>query len=215
MLSQKIKGHYKKYVEVVNDINGDLINLHRIIQTRPESFRNVLNHMLCSRELFEGVKNGILKPRNDIERAAYYYFTIAMSFGGKGDHFAMCKKRKPKNIFRSYDIYSQRLRGVCIENMDFRRLIKEYDNKDTFFYADHPYVGTESYYKNTEGFGVKEHQELYTLLSNIKGKFILSYNDCEFIRGLYKDFKIESVEVRYTLNQMHSRKNNELLIFNF
>jgi len=30
-------------------------------------------------------------------------------------------------------------------------------------------------------------------LTACKGKFLVSYNDCEFIRELYKDFQIESV----------------------
>ncbi|PAF49621.1 hypothetical protein BKH41_02870 [Helicobacter sp. 12S02232-10] len=204
-----------KCTETINDANGDLINLHLIIQKRPQSFRNMLQHMLCSRRLFDLIAKGVLKPKNDLERAVFYYYRLVMSFGSKGDSFAMSKKRKPKNIFRDYQVYSDRLKRVSIENMDFRKLIKEYDSPETLFYADPPYVGTESYYKNTGGFGIKEHQDLYELLSSIQGKFILSYNDCERVRELYKGFRIEEVGVRYTLNQAHSKIKSELLIFNF
>lgn len=69
--------------EVVNDINGDLINLHKIIKMRPKSLELALSSMLISRTLFNEIKQGIIKPNNDIERAALYYFLITQSFGGR------------------------------------------------------------------------------------------------------------------------------------
>ena len=42
-------------------------------------------------------------------------------------------------------------------------------------------------------FTKEEHQRLYNTIKVIKGKFLISYNDCEYVRELYKDFKIEEV----------------------
>ncbi|EAC1787128.1 DNA adenine methylase, partial [Campylobacter coli] len=88
---------------------------------------------------------------------------------------------------------------------------------EALFYLDLPYVGTENYYKNTGGFGLKEHKLLNELLKNIKGKFMLSYNDCELIRELYKDFNFKELKVRYSLNNnvLKRKENKELLIMNF
>ncbi|URS74476.1 hypothetical protein [Clostridium autoethanogenum] len=36
-------------------------------------------------------------------------------------------------------------------------------------------------------------------LKNVKGKFILSYNDCEFVRDLYKNFNINRVQRKHNL----------------
>ena len=94
-----------------------------------------------------------------------------------------------------------------------------YDKKETFFYIDPPYVSTESYYKNTGGFGKAEHEELAALLSNIKGRFLLSYNDCDLVRELYTGFNIRvSKEIEYTLGKNASGKNkkgNEVFITNY
>ena len=55
------------------------------------------------------------------------------------------------------------------------------------------------------------------MLSGIKGKFILSYNDDEFIRELYRDFNIEAVKrnnnlaARYNTN----KEFEELIIRNY
>jgi len=108
---------------------------------------------------------------------------------------------------------------VTIENKSFQELIPLYDKQETFFYIDPPYVSTESYYKNTGGFGGEEHKQLAALLSNMKGKFLLSYNDCELVRELYKDFNIIATkEIEYTLGKNVHGKNKsvkEVFITNY
>lgn len=56
-------------IEIINDINSDLINLHNIIKTRPLSLADELGGMLMSRELFDDIKNGRLKPRNRLQKS--------------------------------------------------------------------------------------------------------------------------------------------------
>ncbi|MDY0320434.1 MAG: DNA adenine methylase [Arcobacteraceae bacterium] len=200
-------------LEIVNDINSQLINLHRCIRTNPSTLSFYLNNMLISREVFDGIKQGFIQPRNKIEAAAFYLYQLTQSFGSKGDNFAMSAKsgRKPKDIYKSYQKWSHRLKGVTIENMGFDKLIELYDKEDVFFYIDPPYVSTENYYKNTGGFGLQEHKKLASILSSIKGKFLLSYNDCKLVRELYKDFHIvTSKEIEYTLGKNVHGKNKSV-----
>ena len=194
----------KSKLEVVNDINEELINLHRAIRNNPRTLSMFINQLLISRDLFYDIKNNKMKPRNKIERAAFYLFILTQSFGAKGDSFGMSAKAMttPTNIYKSYGIWSKRLKGVTIENKGFSELIPLYDNPEAFFYCDPPYVETESYYKNTGGFGEVEHNELATLLSKIDGKFLVSYNDHPIIRELYKDFNIKvAKEIEYSLGK--------------
>ena len=207
-------------LEVVNDINSHLVNLHRCIRTNPQTLSYYLNNLLISREIFDDIKHKRMKPRNKIEAAAFYLYQLTQSFGSKGGNFAMSAKsgRKPKNIYKSYKNYSKRLKGITIENKSFCELIPLYDKEDVFFYVDPPYVATESYYKHTGGFGVAEHEALAKLLANIKGKFLLSYNDCSFVRELYRGFKITSTkEIEYTLGKnVHGKKSvKEVFITNY
>ena len=207
-------------LEVVNDINSHLVNLHRCIRTNPQTLSYYLNNLLISREIFDDIKHKRMKPRNKIEAAAFYLYQLTQSFGSKSENFAMSAKsgRKPKNIYKSYQNYSHRLKGVTIENKSFSELIPLYDKEDVFFYVDPPYVSTESYYKHTGGFGISEHEELARLLSNIKGKFLLSYNDCSLVRELYRGFKITSTkEIEYTLGKsVHGKKSvREVFITNY
>lgn len=208
-------------LEVFNDINSELINLHRIIRNNPQSLSIYLNDLLISRDIFQDIKAKHLRGRNNIEKAAFYFYQLTQSFGSKGDNFAMAAKsgRKPKNIYRNFKLISERLKSVTIENMSFEKLIPLYDKEDSFFYVDPPYVSTESYYKNTGGFGIAEHEKLAELLSNIKGKFLLSYNDSVIVRELYKGFNIRSTkEIKYMLgSNMHKQRKvvNELFITNY
>lgn len=217
VLYAKNNRHSSKYREIVNDINSDLVNLHRIIQTRPESLRQQLHRMLISREVFYAIRRNRYKPRNDIEKAAFYFYLLSQSFGSKGDNFAMsAKTKRPKDIYKSFDVWSRRLKFVTIENMSFAELIAQYDSPEAFFYCDPPYVGTEDYYKNTGGFGIDEHTRLRDCLTDIKGKFLVSYNDCEVVRDLYKNFNIENTkQIKYTLNGKDSKNISEVFITNY
>jgi DNA adenine methylase len=154
-----------RYREVANDFNGDLINLHRSIRINPSTLSSYLNELLISREIFNDIKKGKLKPRNRIEKASFYYYLLQMSFGSRGNNFAMsAKSRKPKNIYKNFSKWSKRLKMVTIENMDFEKLIINYDREEAFFYCDPPYVGTENYYKNIKTFDLDDHKRLYSTL---------------------------------------------------
>jgi len=80
------------YREVVNDFNSELINLHRAIRTNPKLLQKYLGQLFVSRELFSDIKFKKLKPRNNIEKASFYFYMLTQSFGSKGRHFAMNAK---------------------------------------------------------------------------------------------------------------------------
>ncbi len=78
-----------------------------------------------------------------------------------------------------------------------------------------PYYGTEGYY--TEKFQEEDHRRLKSLLDGIKGKFILSYNDCGYIRELYKGYDITEAERAHNLvgGGKTKPRYKELLVKNY
>jgi len=80
------------------------------------------------------------------------------------------------------------------------------------FYIDPPYYQTEKYYGDL--FNIEDHERLNNILINLKGKFILSYNDCDYIRELYKGFYIEEISRNHNLKS-NGEKYKELIIRNF
>ncbi len=106
------------------------------------------------------------------------------------------------------------LAGVTLEDLPYEKFIKLYDKPSTLFYLDPPYYHSESCY-GASLFSREDFMHIRDMLSEIKGRFILSLNDVPEIRKLYKDFNIEIVETRYTINvKGKSPKRNELLISN-
>lgn len=89
-------------------------------------------------------------------------------------------------------------------------MITVYDRRNSFFYLDPPYHTTEKYYDIE--FTKNDHKRLALKLSQIQGKFLLSYNDDMFIRDLYKDYTIVSISRN---NNLSSGSFNELLIRNY
>ena len=179
-------------LEVFNDIDGELINLYRCIKYHPEALQKELEYMLVSRELFCVNRDRSLKGLTDIQRAARYFYIIKVSFGADKDSFG-CSKKNLINAVEYLSKVTERLKNVVIENKDFADLIKVYDRPKALFYCDPPYYKTERYYTAVE-FGREQHIQLRDILSNIKGKFLLSYNDCNFIRQLYKGHNITEID---------------------
>ncbi len=199
----------KKGIEVYNDINSNLVNLYKCVKYHPEALQKELDGILMSRELFQ---DAILETRGltDIQRAARFFVAIKESFGSKMETFGL----QPKNMKASVDflkIASERLNTVVIENRDFDKLIQSYDRSSTLFYLDPPYYKTERYYQG--GFKREDHKRLREALRNIRGKFILSYNDCLEIRELYQGYEI--IEVDRNNNLATGKRYKELIIKNY
>lgn len=202
--------------EVYNDINSELVNLFKCIKFHCQELQRELRFMLNSRELFNEFKNSYnVSGMTDIQRAARFFMLIKTSYGADKRTFG-CVKKDVLVMNEYLEAIEKRLSKVIIENKPFDKLITTLDKPDTLFYLDPPYYGTEKYY-NT-GFSIDEHILLNSILRDLKGKFILSYNDCEYIRELYKDFKIESVTRNNNMVARYSDKSNkyaELIIRNY
>ena len=109
---------------------------------------------------------------------------------------------------------SQGLKGVVIENKDFENLIRVYDRPGALFYLDPPYHGTEKYYEGS--FTEADHERLKAVLSSIKGRFILSYNDDTYVRELYKGYNIEEISRNNSLaGKTKTSQFKELIIRNY
>ncbi len=203
--------------EIYNDLNSEFVNLFKIIKYHPEEFIKECEFLNNSRELLEEYKeNYTRKNLTDIQRASNFYMLIKYSYGSDLKTFGSRTTDKLNSLDYIRRV-NERLSKVVIENLDFEKCIKKYDKEETLFYLDPPYFNTESYYKNVE-FTTEDHKRLRDILKNIKGKFLLSYNDCEEIRELYKDFKIEEVERHNNLVARYKDKDKnykELIIKNY
>ena len=155
-----------------------------------------------------------------MQKAAWFYQLIRYSYASGLTSFGS----QPHDIRGNFPLIEQahrRLAKVVIENKDFEKLIGQYDRPVSFFYCDPPYFETESYYKNVgeAGFTEKDHIRLRDALMRAEGKFLLSYNDCEFIRNLYDSPGIQ-IDAYTRINNIKQRYDGgaqfpEILIANY
>lgn len=199
--------------EVYNDINGNLVNLFRCIKYHREELQREIRGFPNSRELFQEFISQLQTPYlTDIQRAARFFLIIRLSFAANARDYN-CKPHNLNTPIDYLEAVQERLnggQGVVIENKEFDNLIRVYDRPKAFFYCDPPYYGAEKFYGVS--FEEEEHQRLHDCLKSIKGMFLLSYNDCPYIRDLYKDFHILSVERG---NNIGKGKYKELIISNY
>ena len=205
-------GKEEKGMEVYNDVNSNLINLYRCVKYHPEALQKELDGVLMSRELFFDAIQDI-RGLTDIQRAARFFISIKESYGTTLDSFGV----RPKNMKKAVEFLkeaSKRLDKVVIEYLDFEHLIRTYDREDALFYLDPPYYDTEKYYPDR--FLPEDHDRLRNALRNIKGKFILSYNDCREIRNLYDGYKMLEIDRSDNLRTKSGiRRYKELIIKNY
>lgn len=205
--------------EVYNDFNPNLTNLFRCVRDHPDELCAELTYTLNSRTDFDCVRQ-IMKTQTDIpdiRRAAYFYQLIRQSYASGLDSFGS----QPHSMWNNFPLIHQtngRLQKVVIENKDFGKLIKQYDRPDSFFYCDPPYYDADGVYQGVEQ-GCFEHERLAETLCGMQGFFLLSYNDCPFIRELYSrpGIVIESTSRLSNIAQRYEggKQYAELLIANY
>ena len=210
-----------KHSQPCPNIDGKTIQ--EVLETiTPHNIKEELKYLLGSREMFFQFLNGTFIT--DIQRAVQFLFLITRSFGGLDETFGTVKKssggasKAQRNMLTKIDAINERLDKVLIENIDFEKLIKQYDFEDTFFYCDPPYTyGCGYKVSTTIGF---DQERLRDTLKNIKGRCLLSYDNSPKVRELYKGYQMIEIQRLNGINNSEGTRRDkkffkEVLIANY
>ncbi len=187
-------------VEVLNDINGNLHTLYRVLldSTLSEQLYKKLDATLYCRDDWSYAKEvcygGI--QTDDVERARCVFLLYNCSFSGNGTSYGFSKwKSEPLNSMLSkiskLPTFHERLKKVHIEHSDFSELFRRYDSARTLFYLDppyHPSTCKKRLYRNE--MNDADHERLLHCILDCDGACVLSgydnviYN--EILNGLEK-----------------------------
>lgn len=210
---------YRPQLEVVNDLNGEIINLFRILQRHYPQLMDVMRFQIASRREFERLRNTDPTTLTDLERAARFIYLQRLSFGGqvKGS-FGVSPQTSPRfslaRLEPILDAAHDRLEAVVFECLDWSDLITRYDTPDSLFYLDPPYFGGEADYGKGM-FDRDDFKRMADQLAAIKGSFILSINDTPEIRDVFGGFILDEVRLTYTAGRDATKgKAKELIISN-
>jgi DNA adenine methylase len=195
--------------EVVNDINGNLINFWRVLQ-HPETFQAFhrrLEATPMARQEWEDAHHHIY-GNDSIADAVAFFVDCRQSRSGMMNTFTSVTRNRLRrrmngntsewlSAIAGLPGVHRRLSRVLIEKMNAIALIRREDTPATLFYCDPPYLhetrtATNAYaHEMTE----TEHRELLTTLLECKGKVMLSGYPSTLYDSTLKDWTRHTFEL--------------------
>jgi DNA adenine methylase len=204
--------------EVLNDINGDLVRLYRVLKYHLQEFIRQFEFGITSRQIFEWEKSTRPETLTDIQRAARFFYLQHVAFGAKvaGQNYGTVTEGGSFDITRIGENLTaawRRLGGTNIENLPWRDCVERYDRPHTFFYMDPPYWETEGY---GVPFPFQEYVDMASLMRSMKGRAMVSINDHPEIRAAFDGLDMLELDIAYTLAKgAPSTRSGELVITNW
>ena len=189
----------RSYAEVYNDLDGEAVNLFRMVRDRGHELRALLEVTPFARsefmESYEPSEDALEQARRTVSRSF-------MGFGSNAHNrrtgFRSNSNRSgttPANDWANYpaalDAIIERLRGVVIECRDAMEVIATHDSQETLIYVDPPYVagtrdkGSDYKFEMDDN----DHMDLAKFLSDAKGMVIVSGYESKIYEEAYQGWQ--------------------------
>lgn len=169
--------------ETINDIDGDVVNLFKVVRDEAGSLCRAIEMTPYSRQEYQLSHD---MAADSVERARRFLVRTWQAFGGKTSSNAGGWAHDRTNTVFRPKYWSQlpgrildtveRLKHVQLECMDALELIPLYNRRGTLLYVDPPYlmsVRTQEHYKH-EFYKPEQHVKLLELCKQHKGYCIIS-----------------------------------------
>ena len=160
---------------------------------------------------FQDLRNKILTETDPLKQSIMFFIINRCSFSGAtlSGGFSLESSTKRFTTTSIERISKLNLDRLTITNMDFEEFLK---NNNSIIFLDPPYYlesKSNLYGNNGDLHEHFDHIKLHKCLSN-KNNWIMTYNNCNYIRDLYKNYKIIETDWNYGMNK--SKKSNEIVI---
>ena len=216
----------KKYW--INDKNQNLYlffyhakhNPEQLIETISKFIKQHKHHF---KKFFYSAQQNIL-TYTDIERAAIFFILNRTSFSGTTESGGFSqdsfnKLLQPRHILKILD-FSQLAQHTKITNYDFQQVIERMSSHNVFLFLDPPYwkAKTSKLYGKQGDLHYKfDHERLCEVLQKTHYKWLITYDNSEYIRKLYKWAYITEWKLVYAMRNVGntSMQESELLISNY
>lgn len=225
----------KKFI--ISDVNTEIINVYEVIKNNVEALLFELKQYKNDQYSYYKIRELDRSPDflnlSEIQRAARIIYLNKTCYNGLFRVNSQGQFNVPFGNYKNPDIVNEiTLKAVSkflqesdgeILSMDFEKTLGEI-KKGSFVYLDPPYdpiSDSASFTGYTlDGFGKEEQIRLKKIcdyLTEKDCKFLLSNSSTDFIKSLYKDFKIEIVQANRNINSISSSRGkiDEVLIRNY
>lgn len=187
--------------EVINDIDGEVVNFYRVLRERPEDLELACRLTPYARDEFLAAdihQVGI----DDLERARRWWIRVTQGFGAitrSGNGWALSTRQGGSdagavaNRIDRLGAVAERLSRVAIENRDATEVIEAHATPEAVVYADPPYLGDTREMHSTKAYAhemasEEDHRRLAKTLHESPAAVLLSGYHSPLYDELYGDW---------------------------
>lgn len=195
----------RSYAEVYNDLDGEIVNLFRVVRDRGDELAQALTLTPFARdeyrESFDVSEDALEQARRTVIRSHMGFGSNALARGIKSGFRANSNRsgttpardwrNLPDNVVQVID----RLRGVVIENRAALEVMESHDAPETLHYCDPPYVSDtrsglmHGFHGYTHEMTNDDHRAFGAAVHTLKGAVVVSGYGCElYDQELFPDW---------------------------
>ncbi len=199
----------------LSDINGDLIATYMAVRDHVEDVVIALRDYRCNKEDYYRVRGQCIEGMTEAERAARLIYLNRTCFNGLYRVNRSGQFNVPFGQYRNPTIcHAENLRQVSLAMRSMRLRCQPVTDlarqarRGDFVYFDPPYAPVSATAQFVQyargGYGVQDQKalaRLFRALSRRGVHVLLSNSDTPLVRHLYRDFRIERVMARRSINR--------------
>jgi DNA adenine methylase len=211
----------------INDLYFELYKFWEMTQKDVDALIEKIyewrNQFQVGKELHKFL-NENLANFNDLERGAAFFIYNRITFsgtslsGGFSEH--AFTGRFTESSIQRLNQFAKVINGSTITNLDYEELVKR-EGKNVFIFLDPPYYSaTKSALYGNNGNMHKsfDHVKFAENMKNCKHKWLITYDDSEYIRELFSFANIMPWELMYGMRNVTAgadQKGKELFVSNY
>jgi DNA adenine methylase len=210
-----VQGHLQKLFGEYDECSGDDVNRDPV--TFEEATRSKENYYYWMRKKFN------MNKEETFERSAMFLFLNKTCFRGlyregpNGFNVPWGHYKKAPSCSELTEV-SKLIKDVRFRQCDFRQAFKDV-RKGDFIYLDPPYAPeTKSSFVGytKDGFGKKDHEDLFNLIKGSGAKFVMSNAKVEMVTEAFSQYNIKDVEARRSINSKDpSSTTTEVVVYEY
>lgn len=212
----------------VNDLYFELYKFWEMSQKDVDALIDKIyewrNQFPIGKELHQFLNKNI-DTFNDLERAAAFFIYNRITFSGTslsgGFSQGAFSGRFTESSIQRLNDFAQVINGTTkITNLDYKDVVNK-EGENVFIFLDPPYYSaTKSalYGKNGHLHKAFDHEEFAETMKNCNHKWLITYDDCEYIRELFDFANIIPWNLTYgmrNITETSDQKGKELFISNY
>lgn len=216
--------------EVISDLDKGLIAVFKSLRDEPKEFIDRIKRIRYTERAFKMAQNRSLQEFDDyVDHGINEYMLRRMSRGGMRKAFAWSERLrggKPGDVnawetmIAELPLIAERVKNAVILNMSVFDVMKVWDEEDTLWYLDPPYLpNTREEHSATiyqHEMTVEDHINLLSIAKNARGKVIISGYSSPLYNRTLKGWKVKKKSVANNSGQGKTKESRvEVLWMNY